>query len=231
MRFLFLALVTIAGIIGVVVLMQKGQERIAAENAQSTDAAATARQADPGQGSAADTSSPTDKTAGGTPSPPANPTADIAAPLPAGSAARPVEKPSAKAPPVPAAPAFQVIAKPAVVAAGVLETTRGRVVLKDITPLEATTRCGEGASAWPCGQLALTQLRRLLRGRSVNCEIPDPGWQGAVIARCVLGEQDVAAWLVENGWARANLGSPYAEAGHAAEAAERGMFGRDPRHP
>jgi endonuclease YncB( thermonuclease family) len=231
LRFLLLALLSIAGILGVVVLMQKGQERIAAEGALASGAAATAQQAGSDQASAADTSSSAGKAAGGTPPPAANATAETAASSPARSAAQPVDKPSAKAPPVPAAPAFQVIAKPAVVAAGVLETTRGRVTLKDITPLEAVTRCGEGASAWPCGQLAVTQLRRLLRGRSVNCEIPDPGWEGAVVARCMLGEQDVAAWLVQNGWARANLGSAYAGAGEAAEAAGRGMFGRDPRQP
>ena len=42
LRFLFLALLIIAGILGAVVLMQKGQARIAAEKAPETNAEAQA---------------------------------------------------------------------------------------------------------------------------------------------------------------------------------------------
>lgn len=220
MRFLFLALLLIAGILGAVVLMQKGQARIAA---QAPPAARTAEVA-PSQ-------PPTPATLPSqTPPPEQVSTVPSAAPADQPAKAAPVV-PTRQSPPEPAAPAFQVVAKPAIAAAGILETTRGRVTLKDIVPLDPAEMCGQGASAWPCGQLAATQFRRFLRGRSVNCDIADPAWQGDVTARCSLGKEDVAAWLVEQGWARATTGSPYEKAGREAQAEKRGIFGPDARHP
>ena len=53
--------------------------------------------------------------------------------------------------------------------------------------------------------MARAALRRFLRGRAIECivpagaaEVPDP-------AECrVAGGEDLAAWLVAQGWARAN---------------------------
>ncbi|MCD2174601.1 thermonuclease family protein [Rhizobium sp. C4] len=232
MRFLFLALLMIAGIIGAVILMQKGQARIAAQTPPpaATTPDATRAQAMPTPQAAA---LPTPAT----PPPMENLPKDPAlAPLPAGAVADKTAKaapaePSRQKPAEPAAPAFQIVAKPAIAAAGILETTRGRVTLTAIDPLDPSETCGTGSSTWPCGQLAATQFGRFLRGRSVNCDIPDPAWQGEVTARCTLGKEDIAAWLVENGWARARPGSPYEEAGRAAQTGRRGIFGPDPRHP
>ena len=228
MRFLFLALLIIAGILGAVVLMQKGQARIAAEKAPETNAEAKA--VEPAK-------LPTPATPPPMESLPRNPAAAAAPATTAPSTGAVPETPArtgtsaSKKPPEAPAPAFQVIAKPAVTGAGILETTRGRVILKDVVGVDPAALCGSDASAWPCGQLALTQFRRFLRGRSVNCDIADPNWQGDVAARCTLGKEDLAAWLVENGWARPISGSPYEGAGRAAEVGKRGMFGSDPRHP
>lgn len=221
LRFLFLALLMIAGILGVVVLMQKGQARIVAETAPQTTATVEVKAQQP-----PDLPSPA--------TPPAMESlqkAPAAMPAPAQVApsAPGAKLPSKSAEPSP--PAFQVIAKPAVTAVGILQTTRGRVTLRDIVLLEPVTMCGTGQSAWPCGQWALTQLRRFLRGRSVTCDIVDPAWQGDVTARCLLGKEDVGAWLVQNGWAQAVPGSAYEAAGKAAEIGKRGIFGSDPRRP
>ncbi|MET3613736.1 endonuclease YncB(thermonuclease family) [Rhizobium aquaticum] len=246
MRFLFLALLTIAGILLAVVLMQKGQARIAAETIPASTAPATTATVQTGGGVTGTTGTlPTPAVPPPMERLPANAVAanssaalpadqqSVAAvqqPAPAPDVAAAAKPPAPKTP-EPSAPAFQIVAKPAVVAAGILETTRGRVTLKDITPLDPAMRCGQGASQWPCGQLALTQLRRFLRGRSVNCDIADPAWQGEVTARCTLGKEDVAAWLVENGWVRPAPGSTYEKAGQEAEAGKRGVFSPDPRHP
>jgi endonuclease YncB( thermonuclease family) len=229
LRFLILALVLIVGILGAVVLVQKGQARIAAEAAATAAAEARAREeVEQAEKTAAQPApaSEAQATAGAEPSAAGAALASDAstdAALPAKSEAQKAAEP--------AAPAFQVIARPAIVAAGVLETTRGRVTLKDIAPLDPVETCGQGASTWPCGQLAATQFRRFLRGRSVNCDIADPDWQGEVTAHCTLGKEDVGAWLVEQGWARAQPGSMYEEAGRKAEADRRGIFAPDPRHP
>ena len=227
LRFLILALVLIVGILGAVVLVQKGQARIAAEAAATAAAEARAREeAEQAEKAAAQAAPEALTTAGAQPSaagPALASDASTDAALPAKSEAQKAAEP--------AAPAFQVIARPAIVAAGVLETTRGRVTLKDIAPLDPAETCGQGTSTWPCGQLAATQFRRFLRGRSVTCDIADPDWQGEVTARCTLGKEDVGGWLVEQGWARAQPGSMYDEAGRKAEADRRGIFAPDPRHP
>jgi hypothetical protein len=231
LRFLFLALLLIAGILSAVVLVQKGQARIAAEAAATAASEAKAREtaAQP-SGASSNAQATPDAPVPGPAA--ADPSASQAQPAPATPASNAVDaKPPAPKPAEPAAPAFQVVAKPAIVAAGVLGATRGRVTLKDIAPLDPAEVCGQGASAWPCGQLAATQFGRFLRGRSVNCDIADPAWQGDVMARCTLGKEDVGAWLVEQGWARAQPGSPYEEAGRKAEADKRGIFAPDPRHP
>ncbi len=228
MRFLFLALLIIAGIVGAVVLMQKGQARIATETAPEMKA--DANPVEPAKLPAPATPPPMEslpKTSAATaPAQIVPAQTSTASEMPRPTAPSPPKKPAE-----PPAPAFQVIAKPAVTGAGILETTRGRVILKDVVGIDPAALCGADASAWPCGQLALTQFRRFLRGRSVNCDIADPNWQGNVAARCTLGKEDIAAWLVENGWARAVTGSQYEAAGRAAEAGKRGIFGADPRHP
>jgi endonuclease YncB( thermonuclease family) len=243
LRFLFLALLTIGSILLAVVLMQKGQARIAAETVSASTAPATTATVQTGSSVTGTLPTPAvpppmerlPVNADAATSSPALPAdqqsaAAVQQPAPAPNVATAAKPPAPKTP-EPSAPAFQIVAKPAVVAAGILETTRGRVTLKDITPLDPATRCGQGASQWPCGQLALTQLRRFLRGRSVNCDIADPAWQGEVTARCTLGKEDVAAWLVENGWVRPAPGSTYEKAGQEAEAGKRGVFSPDPRHP
>lgn len=223
MRFLFLALLTIGSILLAVVLMQKGQARIAAQAPPATSPAeVTLTQPAPQPAPAALPS----QTA------PVEQAATLPAAAPSGPPAETATvAQSRQTPPEPAAPAFQIVAKPAIAAAGILETTRGRVTLKDIVALDPAEMCGQGASAWPCGQLAATQFRRFLRGRSVNCDIADPDWRGEVTARCSLGKVDVATWLVEQGWVRAAAGSPYEEAGREAQAERRGIFGPDARHP
>ncbi|MCD2179910.1 thermonuclease family protein [Rhizobium sp. C1] len=234
MRFLFLALLVIAGILGAVILMQKGQARIVAETAPPATAAAPDK---PGGSPALPspaTPPPMERLSGDPASATAPASSKPAAPqakTETRAAAPEQPAPPANRNPEPAAPAFQVVAKPAVVAAGIMETTRGRVTLKGIVPLEPSALCGTGAAAWPCGQIAATQFRRFLRGRSLNCDISDPAWEGAVTARCMLGKEDIAAWLVDQGWARAEPGSPYEEAAGEAQAGGRGMFGPDPRRP
>lgn len=229
MRFLFLALLIITGILGAVVLMQKGQARIAAETASET--VAEVKAVEPAALPSPATPPPMESL----PKDPAVATAPAQmTPTQTGAGSETQGRtviPAVKKPAESPAPAFQIIAKPAVIGAGILETTRGRVILKDVVGVDPAALCGVDASTWPCGQLALTQFRRFLRGRSVNCDIADPSWQGAVTARCTLGKEDLAAWLVENGWARPITGSPYEEAGRAAEAGKRGIFGSDPRHP
>src|SRR5690606_26049500 len=76
-----------------------------------------------------------------------------------------------------------------------------------------------------CGARARSAFRAFLRGRAVTCEVPTEPDKAVITAACRMGKQDVSEWLVENGWARAAAGGPYAQAGEAVRAAGKGIFG------
>ncbi|HYD73926.1 MAG TPA: thermonuclease family protein [Candidatus Binatia bacterium] len=85
-----------------------------------------------------------------------------------------------------------------------------------------------------CGEVnaqreATNALRRLIRSSEVRCAISDlPDAQGRDIARCRVGETDIAAQMVADGWARdtpAQSDGAYAEEEAAARAGRRGVWG------
>ncbi len=88
-------------------------------------------------------------------------------------------------------------------------------------------RCTYEGTEWACGMRARTAFRYFIRGRAVACALPADAGKD-IVADCRIGSQDVGAWLVMNGWARAALGGPYAEAEKQAREAKRGIFGPPP---
>jgi hypothetical protein len=96
---------------------------------------------------------------------------------------------------------------------------------ESIDPAETCTYRG---TAWPCGVRARTAVRLWLRGRALACDIPPGSDEDAIVVGCRLGQQDVGAWLVANGWARAAKSGPYVEAEAKAREAGRGIFGAPP---
>ncbi|MFB2549752.1 thermonuclease family protein [Ensifer soli] len=127
------------------------------------------------------------------------------------------------------APAKPVLlARPVPLNAGLIAFDHSRrLQLDGIEPQDAARRCG--ADEWPCGALGRTAFRNFLRGRSIACDVPSATWEETVTARCTVAGQDLAEWLVRNGWAEAGPGSAFAEAGDDARAAGLGIFGTDPR--
>ncbi|AXS39636.1 thermonuclease family protein [Breoghania sp. L-A4] len=89
-----------------------------------------------------------------------------------------------------------------VVDGGTLRHDQMTVQLAGVRPLALDARCG-GGDGWPCGRLARTALRRLIRGRSVSCEREDgTAMTGALVtARCRIIRRDISDWLIEQGWA------------------------------
>lgn len=85
-----------------------------------------------------------------------------------------------------------------------------------------------------CGEVnvqreATNALRTLIRSDEVRCAISDlPDAQGRDIARCRVGETDIAAQMVADGWARdvpAHSNGAYADEEAAARQAQRGVWG------
>lgn len=87
----------------------------------------------------------------------------------------------------------------------------------------------EDGQVWRCGAKARAELARLIGGRSVGCTTVDASDPRAPVARCLVGSRDIAAWLVENGWADPD-GSLIDLAPLQASAREkkRGRFGSAP---
>jgi hypothetical protein len=126
---------------------------------------------------------------------------------------KPQEKPRART---------ERLFKPVVAEAGRIETARGAVALPGVAAPGPDETCG--APEWPCGRMARAALRRFIRGRAVNCDIPPAGKTLADATRCTVGGEDIAEWLVRHGWAKAD-GGAYASAATEAMSERRGIWG------
>ncbi|KXF78689.1 hypothetical protein ATN84_02595 [Paramesorhizobium deserti] len=124
---------------------------------------------------------------------------------------------------------YRLLHQPVATAAGRIEADGHVIEVEgiDIPSLDETCTDPAGAS-WPCGMQARTAFRAWLRARAVMCRLPAAPSGEATATDCTLGGEDVAAWLVDNGWARAKAGSPYAERARKAEEAHLGIFGQRP---
>ncbi|EJZ22385.1 thermonuclease family protein [Rhizobium sp. Pop5] len=121
------------------------------------------------------------------------------------------------------------LSRPAVENAGILSFGERRLQLAGVIPTPVDKICGPASRQWPCGMMAKTALRLLLRNRSVTCDLETAEWQGTSTAACRLGTEDLGSWLAENGWAEAPAGSPLAAAAEKARQAGKGLYGDDPR--
>ncbi|WP_395448181.1 thermonuclease family protein [Aminobacter sp. UC22_36] len=118
--------------------------------------------------------------------------------------------------------------QPVASAAGLIEAKGFSVAISGVTPVDAGESCSFEGKEWNCGTRARTAFRGFLRSRAVVCDVPPDAERGVVVARCRVGKQDVGEWLVANGWAKADAGGPYAEAGQKAEAEKKGIYGPAP---
>lgn len=142
--------------------------------------------------------------------------------------ARPPLSDLAAAPPPKKPPPKPLLFQPVAQAAGVI-AAGGRVITisgVELVPDEAT--CARpGGGQWPCGRAARTAFRAMLRGRAVTCDFPEGEVPDPLSTSCRVGQRDIAAWLVENGWARAS-GDAFAAQADLAKAQGRGIFGKGP---
>ena len=78
------------------------------------------------------------------------------------------------------------------------------VTIAGITPLPADSQCIENRKTKPCGKIARTALRALIRGRTIMCEIRQSSSESDVITTsCKIGNINIANWLVKHGWTTA----------------------------
>jgi endonuclease YncB( thermonuclease family) len=76
-----------------------------------------------------------------------------------------------------------------------------RIRLEGVDAPEAAQRCEREGVPWPCGADATFALQLFLQGRVLRCTDNGRDRYQRILARCWVGEQDLGAWLVREGWA------------------------------
>ncbi|TPI13122.1 thermonuclease family protein [Mesorhizobium sp. B4-1-3] len=115
--------------------------------------------------------------------------------------------------------------RPVAASAAVFEAMGRMVAISGTVDIAPGRTCTFDNTAWPCGQRARAAFNAWLRGRALKCLLPPDADLFAIAAPCVLGKQDVGAWLVSNGWAMAAPTGIYGGAEVVARHARMGIFG------
>jgi endonuclease YncB( thermonuclease family) len=68
---------------------------------------------------------------------------------------------------------------------------------------KVTRVCQRDAEAYRCGQQAALALADTVGAKTVRCEGRDRDRYGRTVAVCFVGTEDIAAWMVRQGWALA----------------------------
>ena len=102
-----------------------------------------------------------------------------------------------------------------------LEGIKARAAGEDCTKDDGT--------AWPCGAKAKTALTLFIRSRAVICTLPPGGETSDFSAKCRVRNQDLASWLVRQGWVTPTDANDkgLAEALKAAQADGAGLWEND----
>lgn len=119
--------------------------------------------------------------------------------------------------------------RPVAPAAGRIEAGGRRIEVAGLRVTEPDRMCARSSGGtWPCGAVARTAFRNWLRGRAVECLVPEKPEEESLAVSCSLGDADVGLWLVDQGLSEAAEGGPYVESMKAAQAARRGIWGDGP---
>jgi endonuclease YncB( thermonuclease family) len=107
------------------------------------------------------------------------------------------------------------------------------VRLAGVEAHESEQRCGRGTNRWRCSGVAETVLARLVNSRTVSCSLSGSDDAGRALGRCTVGQTDVAAELVRQGYVFAESGilARYAGEEREARAAKAGLWGGDAERP
>lgn len=122
---------------------------------------------------------------------------------------------------------FQLLHQPVATAAGRIEAGGHRIRLRGIEVRNVDEACTTGSGAEkPCGMMARTAFRNWLRGRSIMCSVTAVPSPDEIETDCMVGGEDMAAWLVAQGWTEAaQQGGELAALQSQAASARRGLHG------
>ena len=121
----------------------------------------------------------------------------------------------------------QIVGTASVIDGDTIEIRDQRIRLHGIDAPESSQWCTDEAGATVrCGQQAAMALDSLLNGQTCRCEVVDTDRYGRLVATCYVGERNVNAWLVRQGWALAyrKYSTDYVAAEQQAQAEGRGIW-------
>jgi endonuclease YncB( thermonuclease family) len=128
----------------------------------------------------------------------------------------------------PPKPDVMLFYQPVATASATFESMGYKLAIAGTESVDPDETCTHNGVAWACGVRARAAVRLWLRGRALSCKSPQETGHDIIAIGCHLGKEDVGAWLVSNGWARAADGGSYAEAEAKARQAGLGIFGPPP---
>jgi endonuclease YncB( thermonuclease family) len=121
------------------------------------------------------------------------------------------------------------------IGADTLRVGTATVKLTGLDPPEAEQRCGTIARGWRCSAAAEAALSRIIAGRTVSCTLSSAGRddQGWLPGYCTVGDKDIGAELVRQGYLFADGGllSRYAAQEREARAAKAGLWSGEVERP
>lgn len=98
--------------------------------------------------------------------------------------------------------------------------------LNGIDAPESGQNCYENSKAWRCGQSATRALKDRIKGSAISCKEVDRDRYGRIVADCWVGNTNLNAWLVSEGWALAyrRYSMAYVDEEALAKASGKGIW-------
>lgn len=116
-------------------------------------------------------------------------------------------------------------------APGQLKSGDTVVSLAGVDALSADATClYDTGKTWDCGRWGTLALRRLIRARSVVCDLTEVVSDVEAVGECSVGSTEINRWIVRSGWGRPTSSTleMYAEDFKKAKTERRGQWSKDP---
>lgn len=86
---------------------------------------------------------------------------------------------------------------------GILKSDKTTISLAGLDALGADAKCTYASGkSWECGRWGKYALRRLIRGRSISCNVVEQVTENIVTASCEVAGVDLNQWVIRRGWGR-----------------------------